>query len=674
MMRLYTFLFFFLFCMAGAGLAQQCNTIGQTPSSAFPVCGVDTFVQTKVPICSGNTIPVPGCESDGVSYTDKNPYWYKFTCFTSGTLGFLITPNDMGDDYDWELFDITGRNPNDVYTDKTLVVIGNWAGTYGLTGASSAGVASMQCASDPLAKANAFSLKPSIIQGHTYLLMVSHYTDSQIGYRLSFGGGTASITDPLDPNFSLATTSCDGTQIRLKLNKKIKCSSLAGNGTDFTIAGSSVTVTSATGFGCSSGFDMDSVTLLLSQPLAPGSYNLLAAKGSDSTTLLDNCNQAIPVGTSIPFIVFGRQPTPFDSLVPVKCAPTQLQLQFKKNINCNSIAPNGSDFSISGPYPVSIASASGNCTNGVTSIININLVSAVVRQGTYTITLNQGTDGTTIVDECGEETVAGATLSFTVKDTVNADISYTLKEACEFDTIYYSNPIANGITSWSWTFDNTLTRSINDPVIVYSTFGAKTASLVVSNGFCADTALANIYLNKDSLIANFSGPSVYCPNDLAIFRDTSIGDIFLWNWEFGNGNTSSFQFPPPQVYPSADKDRLFPVRLIVTSNKACTDTLLKFIKVVNNCYIAVPTAFTPNKDGRNDYLYPLNAYKATNLQFSVFNKWGQRLFTTKDWTRKWDGTFNGNEQATGTYVWFLQYTDTDTGKTIFQKGTTVLIR
>jgi gliding motility-associated-like protein len=116
------------------------------------------------------------------------------------------------------------------------------------------------------------------------------------------------------------------------------------------------------------------------------------------------------------------------------------------------------------------------------------------------------------------------------------------------------------------------------------------------------------------------------------------------------------------------------VQLIVESNKRCYDTAVKFIKVLNNCYIAVPTAFTPNHDGKNDYLYPLNAYKATGLEFRVFNKYGQQLFETKDWTRKWDGSFNGFEQPSGVYVWMLQFTNSDTGKKVFQKGTTVLIR
>jgi hypothetical protein len=50
------------------------------------------------------------------------------------------------------------------------------------------------------------------------------------------------------------------------------------------------------------------------------------------------------------------------------------------------------------------------------------------------------------------------------------------------------------------------------------------------------------------------------------------------------------------------------------------------------------------------------------------------VWETTDWTRKWDGSTGGNKAPGGTYVWMLQYTESDTGKKVIQKGTTVLIR
>lgn len=99
-----------------------------------------------------------------------------------------------------------------------------------------------------------------------------------------------------------------------------------------------------------------------------------------------------------------------------------------------------------------------------------------------------------------------------------------------------------------------------------------------------------------------------------------------------------------------------------------------FILKLNSCNISVPSAFTPNGDGVNDFLYPLNAYNASQLEFRIYNRYGSLLFQTKEWTKKWNGTVNGILQQTGTYIWTLEYTDKDTGKTFFLKGTSVLIR
>jgi gliding motility-associated-like protein len=115
------------------------------------------------------------------------------------------------------------------------------------------------------------------------------------------------------------------------------------------------------------------------------------------------------------------------------------------------------------------------------------------------------------------------------------------------------------------------------------------------------------------------------------------------------------------------------VRLAIEDTAGCRDTLYQPLKVHENCFIAVPTAFTPNNDGRNDLLGPTNAFKASDLVFTVYNKFGQKVFESREYSRRWDGRINGREQGTGVYVWILSYTDR-AGKRIFQRGTVLLIR
>lgn len=664
---------FFLLCLLAAipGRAQVCTNLGQNPASAFPVCGTSVFMQNTVPLCPGQFIPGPCNGVGGAVLTDINPYYYKFTCFTAGSLGFVITPNDLSDDYDWQLFDITGHNPNDIFTDATLFVACNWSGNSGTTGASSAGISLVNCAGYSYPT---FSSMPTLQQGHQYLLLVSHFTNTQSGYSLSFTGGSASITDPLQPDVSSATASCDGSKITVKLNKSMKCNSLAGNGSDFSLFTTLATIVSANSLQCSNGFNLDTVVLTLSNPLPAGNYTLTIKNGNDGNTILDNCDVGIPVGENVAFTVLPKQSTPLDSISPVSCAPQNVQLVFQKNIRCNSIAPDGSDFIVTGPFPVTITGASGNCNNGLSATIQINFAQPIVHAGTYTIQLVTGSDGNTIIDECGEATPAGSTITFTVKDTVSADFTYQVFEGCRFDTIQYITTSPAGIETWDWNFDNIIFSTVPNPQIIYSTFGNKNIQLIVTNGFCSDTVTQTLYLDHDSLRAGINGPLVNCPGDPANFTDSSVGNIIAWYWSFGNGFTSTQQYPLPQTYPHGTMEKFYPVQLIITSNKYCYDTAVFFLKVVPNCYIDVPSAFTPNNDGKNDFLYPLNAYKATNLLFQVYNRYGQRVFSTRDWTKKWDGTIDGNPQPSGVFVWYLQYTDTDTGQEVFKRGTTVLIR
>ncbi|MFZ1370711.1 MAG: PKD domain-containing protein, partial [Ferruginibacter sp.] len=541
------------------------------------------------------------------------------------------------DDYDWALFDITGRNPNEVFSNPALAISINLYGAgsgpapfpESPTGCRAGATGNIHC--EGSAGGNSpFNAMPTITIGHDYLLMVTNWTRSTTGYDLTFTGGTANITDPKEPHMESARAACDGTQATIKLNKRMKCISLTATGSEFTITPALANVISATGFGCTGGFDMDSLILTLDAPLPPGTYNINIRNGTDANTVRDNCDRDIPVGESIPMIVYPLIPTPMDSISKLGCAPDELQLVFRKNIRCNSIAADGSDFivtMISGSTPVSVVSATGNCNaDGLSPIIKVKLSAPVQTRGTYQIRLVTGSDGNTIIDECGQETPAGATLLFNTKDTVNADFSYQVRIGCERDTIHYVHDGRNEVNFWRWNFDNLRTSSLQSPTIFYATFGQKLTQLIVSNGVCRDTSdIIPIFLDNE-LKAAFEATAVVCPNEFAVFTDNSIGNIVAWRWDFGNGITSTLPTPAPQSYipPTGAPVNVFP-RLVIQNNYGCFDTAVQKIVVPNSCYIAVPNAFTPNKDGLNDYLYPLNAYKATDLLFRVYNRVGQMV-------------------------------------------------
>src|SRR5205085_10134872 len=114
--------------------AQTCTNAGQTPSSAILLCGTAFYSQTNVPICGETNIPTQ-CAATA-SYQNTNPFWFRLDCFSSGTLGFTIVPNDPFENFDWQLFDVSGRNDDDVFSNPSLFVACNWCPDAGQTGAS----------------------------------------------------------------------------------------------------------------------------------------------------------------------------------------------------------------------------------------------------------------------------------------------------------------------------------------------------------------------------------------------------------------------------------------------------------------------------------------------------------------------------------------------------------
>jgi gliding motility-associated-like protein len=657
-----------LFLSALHSQAQTCTAPGQNPSTAFPVCGTATFVQTSVPLCGGRKMPFKGCGNDGL--TDINPFWYKFTCYQAGTLGFLITPNNNGDDYDWELYDVTGHDPNDVYTDGSLVVSNNWSGETGLTGASSAGTQTFVCGGTgkPL-----FSKMPLLTVGRDYLLLISHFTNSQSGYKLSFGGGTAVITDPTEPHLGKVDASCGGDVLHLKLSKKMKCASITANGTEFYITPSAATVVSGTGIGCSAQFDTDSLDIKLATFLAPGSYVLHIQKGGDGNTLLDYCDRAVAESETLPFTVYPKAPTPMDSMAALACASSELTLLFRRPMLCSSIAADGSDFSITGAYAVTVSGAKGRCTNGASKEVTVSLSQPLRVAGNFQLVLKRGGDGNTLLDECGEETPAGSALNFSVKDTVNADFTYTIGYGCAKDSVSFFHPAANGVNSWTWTLDEGQNSLQQNPQALYAVFNTpKHVTLSVGNGFCRDSSEQTITL-ENYLKADFDVYEDNCPNEPVPFSGKAVGKLAAHNWDFGDGAVGSGA-SPSHVYAGPVRQTTYNVRYTVTDSFGCKSTAQHPVNIYPSCYLAVPTAFTPNGDGLNDYFGVANAVKAENLEFIVFNRWGQVVFKTGNWKQSWDGKMNGMPQPTSVYVWFLRYTDRDTKQQRQQKGTVTLIR
>ena len=115
-------------------------------------------------------------------------------------------------------------------------------------------------------------------------------------------------------------------------------------------------------------------------------------------------------------------------------------------------------------------------------------------------------------------------------------------------------------------------------------------------------------------------------------------------------------------------------KLVVTDAIGCADTAFVTVKIFKtNPYVFVPTAFTPNNDGKNDVIRPIAVGILKINYFSIYNRWGQLVFTTTENKKGWDGRIGGAIQNTGVFVWMVSAVDY-LGKSIFLKGTVALIR
>lgn len=86
----------------------------------------------------------------------------------------------------------------------------------------------------------------------------------------------------------------------------------------------------------------------------------------------------------------------------------------------------------------------------------------------------------------------------------------------------------------------------------------------------------------------------------------------------------------------------------------------------------IPNAFTPNYDGVNDEFYITNA-DFPKFSFSVFDRWGNRVYTSTDPNFRWNGEHNGEAVASGTYVYVMEGVSSR-GRQIKRSGSISIVR
>lgn len=123
-----------------------------------------------------------------------------------------------------------------------------------------------------------------------------------------------------------------------------------------------------------------------------------------------------------------------------------------------------------------------------------------------------------------------------------------------------------------------------------------------------------------------------------------------YQWDFGDGNTSTMVHPNNTYTDPGD----YEIMLIATDNKGCIDTAYRVITILNEFYLYVPNAFTPDDDRYNN-TFRVSSINVIEFNIQIFNRWGELLFESDDKNFEWNGTHNGELVRDGTYVWKIFY-------------------
>jgi gliding motility-associated-like protein len=282
----------------------------------------------------------------------------------------------------------------------------------------------------------------------------------------------------------------------------------------------------------------------------------------------------------------------------------------------------------------------------------------------------------TVTDTIGCDSMASEYIRvvFITAHTSVADTSVCLSDSLILHTLYSVVPQNDDSLGFQWSAANNL-GALTNPTASFMGIGTFTytftatayPSMIQVPAGCSasDTERINSYppVNLINLTQNqaiMSGGSVQLNADGAVY----------YTWKPDNGTLNNTNINNPIATPT---DSITVYTVSGMNYFGCLDSATITIKVVYDSPDDMPTAFTPNGDGLND------VFKLTNLKyqklvaFSIYNRLGQKVFSTSNPESGWDGTYNGTPQDMGVYYYQVIISHPD-GTNAVYKGDVTLIR
>ncbi len=242
-----------------------------------------------------------------------------------------------------------------------------------------------------------------------------------------------------------------------------------------------------------------------------------------------------------------------------------------------------------------------------------------------------------------------------------------------FGCVPYNAAFTNnslGGLNFLWDFGDGSTSTLDNPTHFYPIAGTYLVTLIAYDSTSCnltDTVRFSLTVSPIPQAGFTFSPTVPVENSFTQFNNTSIGaSSFLWN--FGDGDSTK-EVNPRHLFNATGN---WNVCLQAMNQAGCIDTFCLPVPAIINPLLDVPNAFTPGKFGVNSVVKVIG-FGIKEMQWRIYNRWGQKIFETNDRSIGWDGTFNGKLQPLDVYTYTLDVKFSD-GKTFRKTGDITLLK